>query len=108
VARKGNIKVALGPEAEVAVALADAGVEVVAMPDKAILDAGVAKFREYACLHWPTGKPGLDEKFKLASFDWRNDYHLRVTIGMVYMAMSRAADAAEDTADEPEMENPEV
>lgn len=106
-ARRGNIKVALGPEEQAAIALTDSGVEVVAMPDKAILDAGVAKFREYATLHWPTGKPGLDEKFKLASFDWRNDYHLRVTLGIVFMAMSRAA---EDAADEPDVEGlpPEV
>ncbi len=88
--RRDPIKVTLPPEDPVAQSVV-VPVEDVRLPDKAIIDAGVAKFLEYANLHWPLGRPTADEKFKLISFDYRNDYHLRVTLGMVYLAMMKAA-----------------
>lgn len=88
--RKGPIKVSLPADDE---APADAPhpmpAEVMELPDTAILNAGLAKFQEYAALHWPVaGKDAAD--FKLTSFDHRNSYHLRVTLGMVYLAMRKA------------------
>jgi hypothetical protein len=44
---------------------------------------------EYASLHWPTHSTP-DEKFKMESFNYKNDYHLRVTLGMVFNAMKAA------------------
>ncbi len=66
--------------------------ETVTLPTRAVIDAGVAKFMEYANLHWPLARPTADEAFKLQSFDYRNTYHLRVTLGMVYQAMREADD----------------
>ena len=65
---------------------------IVTLPPAAVLNAGIAKFLEYANLHWPDA-PRKDKDFRLTSFDYRNDYHLRVTLGMAYAAMKQADDA---------------
>lgn len=93
--RQGPIRFVLPPEEPVAPGepVRD-DVDEIAMPEMAVLKAGIAKFREYANLHWPrAGKPG--EEFKLQSFDPGNDYHLRVTLGMVYLAMKAAEEASD-------------
>jgi hypothetical protein len=51
-----------------------------------VIDAGMLKFTELARLHWPASAGG----FKLTSFDIRNDRQLRMTLGLVYMAMQLA------------------
>jgi len=87
--KRGPIKVSLGKEEadadlrEVAKGVADT----VVLPAQKVLDVGVAKFREYAGLHWPAGRAVGGDDLKLASFDHRNPYQLRVTLAMVYMAM---------------------
>jgi hypothetical protein len=86
--RKGPIKVAVVEEEET-VYHADMDTKIIEMPDKAIVDAGVKVFREYAGLHWPTHSTP-DERFKMESFNYKNDYHLRVTLGMVFNAMKAA------------------
>lgn len=58
------------------------------LPPKAVIDAGVAKFLELAKLNWPSQEGG----FKLISFDMRNDRQLRVTLGLVFMAMREKED----------------
>ena len=83
---RGPIKVSL-PEDEPVEKVERAAMEVLDLPDNPILDAGVAKFMEYANLHWPVAGAG---DFKLTSFDYRNEYHLRVALGVVYMAMRKA------------------
>jgi hypothetical protein len=89
--RKGPIKVVM-PAEEAALETHESPAEVTTLPDKAVLDAGVAKFMEYANLHWPQSFKVEGAEFKLTSFDYKNDYHLRVTLGMVYMAMKNADD----------------
>jgi hypothetical protein len=61
------------------------------MPEPAVLDAGVEKFREYAGRHWPRAMK--DGSFKLESFDTRDNEHLRITIAVVYLAMKEADQA---------------
>lgn len=88
---KGPIKVRLSADEEQAGAPPRSVVEDdITLPPKAVLDAGVAKFREYAGLHWPAGRVVGGDDLKLASFDHRNPYQLRVTLAMVYMAMKEA------------------
>lgn len=55
----------------------------VKLPDKRIIDAGMAKFLEMARLHWPNAEGG----FKTVSFDIRNDRQLRMTLALAFMAM---------------------
>lgn len=86
--RKGPIKVAVVEEEET-VYHADMDTKIIEMPGKEVLDAGVRTFMEYAGLHWPTHSTP-DEKFKMESFNYKNDYHLRVTLGMVFNAMKAA------------------
>jgi hypothetical protein len=60
--------------------------EEVTLPPGTVIDVGVAKFLEMAGLHWPNQEGG----FKLTSFDIRNDRQLRMTLGLVYIAMLEA------------------
>lgn len=60
--------------------------ETVDLPPADVIDAGMLKFTELARLHWPASAGG----FKLTSFDIRNDRQLRMTLGLVYMAMQLA------------------
>lgn len=55
------------------------------LPPWPVIDAGIAKFEEMAKLHWPAPEGG----FKLVSFDIRNNQQLRMTLGLVYMAMRK-------------------
>lgn len=57
------------------------------LPPRVVLDAGVAKFAELAKLHWPSKEDG----FKLTSFDFKNAQQIRMTLGLVYLAMLDAA-----------------
>lgn len=59
----------------------------VVLPPPDIIEAGVKKFQELANLHWPSGKDG----YQSISFDSRNLHMLRITIGLVYMAMNDRA-----------------
>lgn len=59
----------------------------VRLPDKRIIDAGMAKFLEMARLHWPNAEGG----FKTVSFDIRNDRQLRMTLALAFMAMMQEA-----------------
>jgi hypothetical protein len=89
VSKRGPIKVMMAPEETRVVADTDLN-QVLDLPPPEVLAAGVKKFLEYANLHWPT--PSKDGDFKLTSFDYKNEYHLRVTLGLVYMAMKDADD----------------
>jgi hypothetical protein len=89
--KRGPIGVVLPPE-DAAAEVHESPAEITTLPDKAVLDAGVRKFMEYAGLHWPATVKIEGADFKLTSFDYKNDYHLRVTLGMVYMAMKNADD----------------
>jgi len=92
--RQGHIKVVLPKdEGEPVTVAQDIDSQILDLPDRAVLDAGVRKFLEYANLHWPLSRPTADEAFKLTSFDYRNDYHLRVTLGMVFLAMRQVEEA---------------
>lgn len=87
---KGPIRVvAIDEQDEVAQADQHIDDSIQRLPDQHILDAGVEMFKVWANLHWPT-KPGADEKFKMESFNYKNDYHLRITLGMVFLAMQEA------------------
>ena len=88
--RRGPIKVVMPAEEVEEAQYNDLKNQILDMPPSEVLTAGVKKFMEYANLHWPA--PSKSDDFKLTSFDYKNDYHLRVTLGMVYMAMKDADD----------------
>lgn len=85
---KGPIKVAVEDDPVTEAVMVDSPPEQVVLPRREVLDAGVKKFLEYASLHWPAQRTPEGD-FKLAPFDHRNNYHLRVTLGMVFNEMRR-------------------
>lgn len=60
----------------------------IVLPNKDILDAGLAKFTELCQLNWPNSSG----TFGLVQFDVRNPQHMRITLGLVYMAMREIED----------------
>jgi hypothetical protein len=60
----------------------------VVLPPHAVIEAGMHKFEELARLHWPSSEPGVG--FKSSSFTITNGRQLRMTLGLVYMAMKEA------------------
>ena len=57
--------------------------EDVILPPRQVLEAGLAKFKEMAGLHWPS-KDGS------YAFDVKNAGQMMITLGLVYMSMKDA------------------
>jgi hypothetical protein len=54
------------------------------LPPPKVIEAGVEKFMEMANLYWPA-------RGGVITFDPRNKQQLRMTLGLVYLAMMEAA-----------------